>query len=590
MHKLNEFIESLDPNYKVAFDTETTGLKFYEDHVFGFSLAQLYPVQKSIWCRLDPKNVDWILPLKLFLANKKYKKVGFNLKFDWLFMLEEYGINVINNYEDAMIKTYLWNELIGPYKLKSLCDKLIGTDPRVIEVVEARKKIDEILSRDKKKTFEDVPDELMSIYAPGDSIITLLLDEHVSKTWPPELDRVFQLENDLLQVLVMIEQEGVDVDVEYLNKLNSDFLGKRAWLLKYIAELDIINTRDNDAIVKVINSDKQLGKLLYDTHGLRTVQGTKLYTPGGNYQTDADALDKLYAANKGNKFGMFLDKIKEFSTVEHMLNTYIEPYLEQGLKYGKVYPSYWQSTVVTGRLSCTNPNMQNIPKKDEKFGDEIRHIIFNRMFPDYIIDDYDYSQIELRIMAHYCKSPKWIEAFTKGADLHQATADELGISRRDAKDMNFGIIYGMGAAGFAKKLKCSKQKAYEYLNNYFAKNAEIKVFSRQVQSVVDERGYTRTFLGRRRHLESKKAYVGVNAIIQGTAAEIIKLAMVRMYEEFRQEVVKMKMQIHDELVITRPRDPKYIKQITELMEDTTTFRVPIRVEHKEFGKNWGIGK
>jgi len=201
--------------------------------------------------------------------------------------------------------------------------------------------------------------------------------------------------------------------------------------------------------------------------------------------------------------------------------------------------------------------------------------------------DNDYSQIELRLMAHYCKSEKMIKAFLEGKDLHQVTADELELSRRDAKGINFMIIYGGGAKALAAKLGIPYEVAKRYLNNYFTKRPEVRMFMQQVQQTINRRGFVKTFYGRRRRLEPRKAYIGANAVIQGTAAEVLKLAMIRIHREFNQDIVKQKAPIHDELLILKPIG-EYDKIIKELMEDLTTFRVPLPVDSDTFQEHWGL--
>ncbi len=586
---LEKQLKELNQAFPTCIDVETTGLKHYNSKIFAFSIVQLKPKHIKIWVHTDntPKEL-WYMPLKMFLANSRYKKLWFNGKFDWLMLMNE-GITVVNNHEDVMIKAHLCNENLPSLKLKKLCDKFFPGDTNIIKLLELEKRVKEDLAAKKTDNYAMCDHKLMEEYGVGDGELTLKLDEYLDHNyWCDDLQKVFNIENQLLEVLTKMEYDGIDVDIPYLNKMNQGFLEKRSNTLNKIMHIDAFPTVDIEEVATIINSSKKLGILVYDNWGLRNEQGKINYTKGGNYCTDADAIRSVIAANKGTKYAEVLRIAKEYVSIEHMLDTYINPYLENALKFGKVYPWYNQTVTVTGRLSCWNPNMQNLPKKEEKYGDEIRHIIHNPQYKDGVeFLDNDYSQIELRLEAHYCRSDKMIKAFLDGKDLHQETADELDLSRRDAKDINFMIIYGGGARALAAKLGIPYEIARQYLNNYFAKRPEVKMFAQQVQQAINSKGYVKTFYGRRRRLEPKKAYIGTNAIIQGTAAEVLKLAMIRIYREFNQDLVKIKAPIHDELLMLKPIG-EYDKQIKELMEDHDTFRVPLPIDSDTFKEHWGL--
>jgi len=374
-------LKELDPAFPICFDTETTGLKHYNSKIFGFSIVQLKPKHVKIWVRTDSIARDsWYMPLKMFLANQKYKKLWFNGKFDWLMLMNE-GMSVVNNYEDVMIKAHLCNESLPSLKLKKLCDKFFPGDTSIVKLLNFEKRVKEDLAAKNADNYAMCEPKLMEEYSVADGELTLRLDEYLTRNyWCDDLQKVFDIENQLLEVLTKMEYDGIDVDISYLNKMNQDFLGRRSDTLDKIANIDAFPTVDINEIASIINSSKKLGILVYENWNLRNEQGKISYTKGGNYCTDAEAIRSVITANKGSKYAEVLRIAKEYVSIEHMLDTYINPYLENALKHGKVYPWYNQTVTVTGRLSCWNPNMQNLPKREEAYGDEIRHIIHN---PDY---------------------------------------------------------------------------------------------------------------------------------------------------------------------------------------------------------------
>lgn len=586
---ISKGLKQLNPEYPVAFDTETTGLHHYEHNIFGFSLVQLEPKPVKIWIRTDSiEKEKWYLPLKLFLADPKFKKIWFNGKFDWKMIINE-GIEVVNNYEDVQIMSHLVNENMPSFKLFKLCEQYLGKDhEQVVKSNQYETEMKEWLKKNKIDNYALIDPKLMEKYAVGDGVLTCLLYNKLKKNyWLPDYDEIFNIENKMQKVLTFMEYDGVDIDLDHLKMLNEIFLKKRFEILHKINKLNCCGTNDIDEIAKIFNSPKKFGALVYDDLGFKGEDGKPIYTKGGNYSTNEAAIKELIKCNKDNSKVEILELKSNYEHTETSIDFFVEPYIDIALRTGgKVYPSYNQCVAVTGRLTCWKPNIQQLPKRDEKNGHLIRQIFKNPDPNNLDLGDTDYSQVELRLLAHYTKDEDMIQGFKDGFDYHSWTANEIGISRRDAKDANFAIWYGIGNAGLARKFGWTIGEAKKFRTNYFLKFSKIKLLMKQVENTISKRGYVKTFHGRRRRLKPEKSYIGTNAIIQGSAGEVLKLAMINVMEEFK-GVVKLKASIHDEILYLKPKG-ELDKQIKELMEDYDTYRVPLTVDMKNFKENWGV--
>ena len=395
----------------------------------------------------------------------------------------------------------------------------------------------------------------------------------------------YDVELPLVNVLYSMEKEGVTVDINILNKLGESFS----------AELDML-TKEIYALVGEpfnINSPKQLGDVLFIKLGLKSGKKTKT-----GYSTGEEVLNKLVGTHP------IIELILRYRKIAKLNSTYIEG-MRGLVKGGKIHTTYQQTVTTTGRLSSTNPNLQNIPTRDSE-GSKIREM-FTASNGGYLVSA-DYSQIELRLLAHYAGDEKLIEAYNEEADIHARTASEIfGVNikdvtkqmRRDAKAVNFGIIYGISGFGLASNLEIPRYKAQEYIDRYFETYPKVKEYMDKNVKFAKENGYVLTMLNRRRYIPeiSSSNYqirsfgerAAMNMPLQGSAADLIKLAMIGVYNRLNKEGLKAKLilQIHDELIIDCPKEEKEtVKRILkEEMEGVAKLRVPLIADVGE-GENW----
>lgn len=567
-----------------AFDTETEGLDPLNAPLVGMSFA----IQEhEAWYVPVPAEKEAamksLMRFKVVLEDKKILKIGQNIKFDIL-ALRKYNVKVGGPLFDTMIAHYLLNPELR-HGMDYLAETYLHYQPVPIEQLIGPK-------GKKQGSMRDVPLEEIKEYAAEDADVTLQLKHYFEPLLQKEgVDNLFyQMEMPLIYVLAEMEATGVKVDTDALKSSSLELTDQLAELEKEIHELAGCEFN--------INSTRQVGEVLFDKLQLDT-KAKK--TKSGGYSTSEDVLEKLRSKHP------IIDKLLAYRGIKKLLSTYIDalPELINPLT-GKIHTSYNQAVTATGRLSSTNPNLQNIPVRDE-LGREIRKA-FIADNDDCIFFSADYSQIELRIMAHLSGDPHMIEAFCDGEDIHAATAAKIyGIApsevtsdmRRKAKTANFGIIYGISVFGLAERLNIPRGEAKELIDGYFKTYPQIRAYMDESIRIAKEKGYVETIFKRKRFLpdiNSHNAIVrgyaernAINAPIQGSAADIIKLAMIHIHQRFEEEHLKSRMilQVHDELNFNVWKEElEQVKAIVlDCMEHVMELRVPLIADYGE-GLNW----
>lgn len=576
--------EQLLQEKSFAFDTETEGLDPLTAGLVGMSFAIR---EQEAWYVPVSANreeaTDIVLRLAPALQHPEIEKVGQNIKFDIL-ALRKYGVRVKGPLFDTMLAHYLLNP-----ELRHGMDYLAETYLKYKTVP-----IEDLIGPKGKKqaSMRTVPIEQIKEYAAEDADVTLRLKHYFAPLLKQEgLESLFfEMEMPLIYVLAEMEATGVKLDTNAL-KQSSEVLSQQLTALEE-SIYDLAGQSFN------INSTKQVGEILFDK--LKLDEKAKKTKTGG-YSTSEEVLEKIRGKHP------IVDKLLEYRGIKKLLSTYIDalPALIHP-ETGKIHTSFNQAVTATGRLSSTNPNLQNIPVRDE-LGREIRKA-FIADDDDCIFFSADYSQIELRLMAHLSNDPHMVEAFCSGADIHAATAAKIyGIPveevtsdmRRKAKTANFGIIYGISVFGLAERLSIPRAESKELIDGYFQTYPRIKEYMEESIRVAKEKGYVETLFKRKRFLpdiNSHNAIVrgyaernAINAPIQGSAADIIKLAMIRIHQRFEAEHLKSRMilQVHDELNFNvRKEEFDRVKEIVlDCMEHVLQLRVPLIADCGE-GKNW----
>lgn len=576
--------EQLLQEKSFAFDTETEGLDPLTAGLVGMSFAIR---EQEAWYVPVPANreeaTDIVFRLAPALQHPEIEKVGQNIKFDIL-ALRKYGVRVKGPLFDTMLAHYLLNP-----ELRHGMDYLAETYLKYKTVP-----IEDLIGPKGKKqaSMRTVPIEQIKEYAAEDADVTLRLKHYFAPLLKQEgLESLFfEMEMPLIYVLAEMEATGVKLDTNAL-KQSSEVLSQQLTALEE-SIYDLAGQSFN------INSTKQVGEILFDK--LKLDEKAKKTKTGG-YSTSEEVLEKIRGKHP------IVDKLLEYRGIKKLLSTYIDalPALIHP-ETGKIHTSFNQAVTATGRLSSTNPNLQNIPVRDE-LGREIRKA-FIADDDDCIFFSADYSQIELRLMAHLSNDPHMVEAFCSGADIHAATAAKIyGIPveevtsdmRRKAKTANFGIIYGISVFGLAERLSIPRAESKELIDGYFQTYPRIKEYMEESIRVAKEKGYVETLFKRKRFLpdiNSHNAIVrgyaernAINAPIQGSAADIIKLAMIRIHQRFEAEHLKSRMilQVHDELNFNVWKEEfDRVKEIVlDCMEHVLQLRVPLIADCGE-GKNW----
>lgn len=582
--KQQELAALLGSQPSFCFDTETTGIDANIADLVGLSFA--IEAGKAWYVPTPSDEVGCFSLLEFFkpaFENEKIEKVGQNLKYDIL-LLARYGVSVKGTLFDTMMAHYL----IDPdtrHGMDVLAENYLGYTPVPIT--------DLIGPRGKKQgNMQDVDLEAITAYAGEDADITLQL----KAVFEPLLEQAeathlaHEVEFPLIYILADMERCGVKIDVDVLRGLSGS-------LEKDIAEIEA-TIYDKAGVRFNIASPKQLGEVLFDKLQL---DPKAKKTKTGQYKTGEDVL--LALASKSD----IVKDILDFRQLQKLKSTYVDalPQLIHPIT-GRVHTSYNQAVAATGRLSSTNPNLQNIPIRTER-GREVRKAFIPRD-DDHVILSADYSQIELRLVAHMSGDKGMLEAFAEGLDIHRATAAKVyGVAlgevtadqRRNAKAVNFGIIYGQSAFGLSQNLGIPRKEAAEIIEQYFAQYPGIKKYMNDTINFAKEHGYVETLLKRRRYLrdinsanQTVRGFAernAINAPIQGSAADMIKVAMIAIHKDIQQQGLqgKMTMQVHDELVFDVPRSEVQLFRtlVEKHMKNALIMSVPVVVEIGE-GRNW----
>lgn len=580
MLKLNEV---LSKQKSVAFDTETTGTDPHMAELVGVSFSFN---EKEAW--YIPVSEDYdsakkqVTIFKEFFENETIEKVGQNIKYDML-VLRKYDICVKGALFDTMIAHYLLNPELR-HNIDYMAENYLNYKTLPIENLIGPK-------GKNQKSMRDIDPETVRDYACEDADITLQLKNIFEKELKEsKLDELFyNIEAPLIHVLADMEWTGVRLDTEALAEL-SESLNKELTQI----ENDIIEMA---GVEFNVNSPKQTGEILFDH--LKIAEKTKK-TRTGQYSTSEKELEKHKDKHP------IVYKILEQRGLKKLLSTYIDAFPQLVNKQtGKIHTSFNQTVAATGRLSSTNPNLQNIPIRTER-GRAMRKVFIPDK--DALFVSSDYSQIELRIMAHLSQDKNMIEAFNNDLDIHAATAakifktevEDVNPDMRDkAKTANFGIIYGITAFGLSQRLNIPRREASDLIDEYFNMFPEVKNYMDNSISAAREAGYVQTVCGRKRFLpdiNSRNAIVrgyaernAINAPIQGSAADIIKIAMINIYQRFNEEQLKAKMilQVHDELNFNVPTSEleKVKTIVAKEMESAFKLLVPLKTDISE-GDNW----
>lgn len=584
----NSWLSKIQSAELTAFDTETTSLNYMAAELVGVSfsveagIAAYVPFAHDYEGAPEQLDRDWVLEqLKPWLEDDSKAKVGQHLKYD---------ANVLNNYDitlrgiqyDTMLESYVYNSVSSRHDMDTLAKKFLGHTCVSFEELAGKGK--------KQKTFNEIDLEQAAFYAAEDADITLRLHQAI---WPlvektPELVSIFKdIECPLIPVLAKMEQTGALIDPELLHAQSSEIAAK-------LQELEI---KAHEVAGESFNlsSPKQLQVILFEKLELPVIKKT----PKGQPSTAEPILQELAQDYELPRL------IMEHRSLSKLKSTYTDKLPEMIQKTGRIHTSYHQAITATGRLSSTDPNLQNIPIRTAE-GRRIRQAFIAPT--GYKMLAADYSQVELRIMAHLSQDKGLLDAFTKDADVHKATAAEVfevaldevtTEQRRRAKAINFGLIYGMSAFGLAKQLDISRPEAAKYIKRYFERYPGVQQYMENTREGAKEKGYVETIYGRRLYLPDIKASnammrqaaerTAINAPMQGSAADIIKRAMIKMHDWLQSTDldVKMIMQVHDELIFEIAEKDLETAQtkIVDIMQNSSKIDVPLLVE-AGVGDNW----
>lgn len=588
-NELDELIELMKNAPYISFDTETTSLDYMNAELVGVSIALkpneafYIPINHNYEGVEKQLEEHFVLEtLKPFLESDEVPKIGHNLKYD-RHILQNLGIDLKGKLLDTMLFSYVNNSTITRHNLDAVSKRYLNINPTSYEDVAGKGA--------KQIPFSEVSIEVASEYASEDADISLKLYEHIEPLVQKEtkLAKLYsEIEGPLIYTLGDIERNGVLIDSEKLNQQSKELEAK-------ILELEQ-KVRKSAGEDFNLGSPKQLQEILYEKLGLPVIKKT----PKGQPSTAESVLQEL-----SMDFPIVQD-ILSYRAISKLKSTYTDKLPKMvNSNTGRVHTSYHQAVTATGRLSSSDPNLQNIPIRSEE-GRRIREAF---IAPDgYKILAADYSQIELRIMAHLSRDQGLMDAFAKGQDIHQATAAEIfsinidevtANQRRSAKAINFGLIYGMSAFGLSKQLQITRAEAQNYIEQYFDRYPQVKHYMDETKQSAKKMGYVETVFGRRLYLADiessnyqRRQYAersAINAPMQGTAADLIKMAMVLLHQKISEESFEAKiiMQVHDELVIevNENQQDELSELTTSIMSEVSKLDVDLKVD-ADIGNNW----
>ena len=592
LKEIDDWINEAEEVGEVAVDTETSSLDPHQADLIGVSLSS--KIGKACYIPLGHKsqknlNKELVLKkLKPLLEDSSIKKIGQNIKFDFI-VLFKHGIT-ISTMEDTMLMSYVLDAGKNRHNMDSLSE--IHLNHKTIA-------FKDLVGTGKKEiNFKDVDVEKAKDYAAEDADITFRLYKKFHKSLKDEkMVNIYELfEKPMIKILAFMEIEGIKIDNKFLKILSSKFEKKIEKIQKDVFK---ISKKEFN-----IASPKQLGEILYNELKIADLKKTKK----GSFATSASVLEDL--AFKGHEFPQL---VLDWRQVSKLKNTYSDSLPEHiNPLTNRVHTSFLLAATTTGRLASSDPNLQNIPIKSEDGRDIRKSFIAEK---DNVLISADYNQIEMRILADLADVKELKKAFKNNEDIHSLTASQIFNTeikkvdqdqRRKAKAINFGIIYGISQYGLAKQINVSNYEAEEFLNSYFAKFPEIKVYMDQTIKFCRKNGYVNNIFGRRSHfinindknynVRNFQERAAINAPIQGSASEIMRLAMIRLEKrlnEQKNQDTKMLLQIHDELIFETPKSgaEKIRKIITEEMtsvvnSDQHSFSIPLTVD-LNIGDNWG---
>ncbi|WP_418982400.1 DNA polymerase I [Alistipes sp.] len=580
--QLREVVAEVARHAEFCFDTETTGFDIFNDRIVGLSLA-VVPHEAWYVAFKEENTAEFTEIVRPLFEDAAFAKIGQNIKFD-LMVLRRLGIALRGRKYDTMILHYLLDPE-SRHNMNALAERYLNYKPIEIESL--------IGKGQRRLTMDLVNLERVKEYAAEDADVTLRLKHAL---WP-EIERIglqhlyTEIEEPMIEVLADIEMAGVRIDTaalaEYAVELN-----------RKLSELEADVRREAGEPSLNINSTRQLGEVLFGR--MRIAEKPKM-TRTKQFCTDEEYLQSFARKHR------IVDMILEYRGVKKLLSTYVEalPQLVNRTT-GRIHTSFNQAVTATGRLSSTNPNLQNIPVRDE-LGRRIRKA-FIPSDDEHVLLSADYSQVELRLMAHLSGDESLIAAFEHGEDIHAATAARLfgkplaevtSEERRRAKTANFGIIYGISSFGLSQRLEIPRKEAKEIIDGYFASYPRVKEYMDRVVERAREEGFVSTIFGRRRYLNdiaSRNAVArglaernAVNAPIQGSAADIMKIAMINVHRRFAAKGIRSRviLQVHDELVVDmlRSEEERVVRIVTEAMESAAALKVRLVVD-AGIGENW----
>ena len=583
--QLEAMLAALEEAGGFAFDTETTGLDPMRANLVGLSFSTspgrswYVPVGHAQGSQLPLEEV--LAQVKPLMENPELRKAAHNANYD-LMMLANYGINSQNVDCDTMIVAHL----LGKHTLglKQLALETLGLEMTPISQL--------IGTGRKQVTFDQVSIEDATPYAAADADMTgrlrAILEDQLNNQGMDHL--LTEMEMPLVPVFVEMQRNGIKVDEGALHEMSRD-------LNQHMSQTEVDLYQSIGHTVN-INSPQQLSDLLFKELGLPRTKRTKT-----GYSTDANSLEGLKGLHP------VVDKILDFRQVSKLKSTYVDALPEMiNPRTGRIHTSYNQTGSATGRVSSSDPNLQNIPIRTE-LGRQVRRAFIAEDAPNWLLFSADYSQIELRVLAHLSQDPALLEAFKRGEDIHSATASlmfEVTINdvnaemRRIAKVLNFGVIYGLSAHGISQQTGFSREEGTKFIETYFAKYPGISTYLDGVKAKTRETQYAETLLGRRRYIpeihssnynvRSAAERMAINMPIQGTAADIMKIAMIKVHDRLKREQMKSRMllQVHDELVFEMPQDEiDNLKNVVfDEMPAAMSLDVTLKVDAK-WGETWG---
>ena len=591
-NELDDWIEHAEEVGEVAVDTETSNIDPHQARLIGISLSS--KIGRACYIPIGHKskkciNKDIVIKkLKPLLEDPSVKKIGQNIKYDFI-VLSNNGIN-LNPIEDTMLMSYVLDAGKNRHNMDVLSEIHLGHKTIAYK--------DLVGSGKKEINFSEVDIEKAKDYAAEDADITLRLYKKFYKSLKDEkMLNIYEVfEKPMIKILASMEIEGIKIDNKSLKVLSSNFEKKIEKIQKEIFKIS--KKKFN------IASPKQLGEIIYNDLKIASLKKTKK----GSFATSASVLEDL--AFKGHKFPKL---VLDWRQVSKLKNTYSDSLPEHiNSKTKRIHTSFLLAATTTGRLASSDPNLQNIPIKTEE-GKDIRKSFIAK--ENHVLISADYNQIEMRILADLADVKGLKKAFINNVDIHSLTASQIfnidikninQDQRRKAKAINFGIIYGISQYGLAKQINVSNYEAEEFLNSYFAKFPEIKVYMDQTIKFCRKSGYVSNIFGRRSHflnindknfsIRNFQERAAINAPIQGSASEIMRLAMIRLYKklnDLKNQKVKMLLQIHDELIFEAPKSEA--KRISRLIidemssvtnSDQHSFSIPLTVD-LNMGDNWG---